>query len=180
MWETRTESEALCANVGEDHSQPNTSTSPSAAGQSPSPTSKEPYPSESMPSDGYHNMGDIDGKDWGAWQSDGASGAAEACHRSGTKQHVAFGADRRRVNGCPALTCPRRVAAAAAARLVSYEHPAGGELVAARAVLRRPDHPRALSAAEACRQVTYRGTSAPVRAAACSNGPALYLGLSRP
>lgn len=64
MWETRTESEALCANVGEDHSQPNTSTSPSAAGQSPSPTSKEPYPSESMPSDGYYNMGGIDGKDW--------------------------------------------------------------------------------------------------------------------
>ena len=92
MWETRTESEALCADVGEDHSQPNTSTSPSAAGQSPSPTSKEPYPSESMPSDGYYNMGGIDGKDWGAWQSDGASGAAEACHRSGTMQHVAFGA----------------------------------------------------------------------------------------
>ena len=61
------------------------------------PPVQEPYPSESMPSDGYYNMGGIDGKGRGAWQSDGASGAAEACHRSGTMQHVAFGADRRRV-----------------------------------------------------------------------------------
>lgn len=36
-----------------------------------------PSPHRYMPGDGYHNMGGIEGKDWGVWRSAGGSGPCE-------------------------------------------------------------------------------------------------------
>ena len=35
-------------------------------------TSRAPYPHQVMDGDGYHNIGGIDGKDWGIWESTGS------------------------------------------------------------------------------------------------------------
>lgn len=40
------------------------------------PAAKAPYEHQHMPGDGYHNIGGIDGKDWGTWQS---TGSAKPC-----------------------------------------------------------------------------------------------------
>ncbi|MGV0618179.1 hypothetical protein ABQE58_25125 [Mycolicibacterium elephantis] len=44
---------------------------PDAKRDATTTTTKAPYPHQVMAGDGYHNMGGIDGKDWGIWQSSG-------------------------------------------------------------------------------------------------------------
>lgn len=38
---------------------------------------REPYPHQTMPGDGWHLMGGVDGKDWGLWEATGSSVACK-------------------------------------------------------------------------------------------------------
>ena len=57
-----------------------------------SPTSTLPPEPEYMPRDGTYHMGGIDGKNWGIWESDGASGA-RTCEWSVRRVNSDAGAD---------------------------------------------------------------------------------------
>jgi hypothetical protein len=68
-------------------------------------------------------------------------------HRCGTDQHPALRVYGWRVNHCATVTPPSCVPAART-HPVTDEHPARAEPMPARAVLRWPNHPSAISAAD--------------------------------
>lgn len=62
--------------LGSQCSSDSGSQSSSSSSRPATSTSAAPPDHKVMPKDGYHNMGGVDGKDWGTWQS---SGSAEPC-----------------------------------------------------------------------------------------------------
>lgn len=59
-------------NDSDDRSSDKAKSGSSTTASSRPTTSRAPYEHQHMPGNGYHNIGGVDGKDWGVWQSTGS------------------------------------------------------------------------------------------------------------